>query len=382
MPESVSIQTGSRLHFGPLSWRPEHGRNFGGIGMMIERPGVSLTASRTNRSDDDVNSPRAAELLKRIRQKLSDDRCPTRECDPSPRESETLLREGDPSLREGEAPAEPHLSSISGHRAAISELTETRSRRQQTSGNAESAFSIRVQAEIPSHLGLGSGTQLGLALAESVCLLSGEERSAFELAELAGRGERSGVGICGYELGGFLVDAGHRTDDAPAELSVRMAFPDDWPVLLLIPPRETGCHGAEEQQIFHAMERMSPSLTGELCRLVLTEILPAIRQRQFDEFTAGLEEYGRRIGTYFSPLQGGEFSSSRLRSLAAALRRSGERGPVQSSWGPSAVLFAENSDHAEELTARVLRFEATADCRIIRTTVRNSGRRCDIVPVD
>ena len=40
------IRTPSRLHFGLLGWGPAATRQFGGLGLMIEKPAVALTASR------------------------------------------------------------------------------------------------------------------------------------------------------------------------------------------------------------------------------------------------------------------------------------------------------------------------------------------------
>ncbi len=38
------IQAPSRLHFGLLGWGPSAPRQFGGVGLMIEKPGLELVA--------------------------------------------------------------------------------------------------------------------------------------------------------------------------------------------------------------------------------------------------------------------------------------------------------------------------------------------------
>ena len=38
------IRTASRLHFGLLGWGPQAARQFGGVGLMIEAPGIELVA--------------------------------------------------------------------------------------------------------------------------------------------------------------------------------------------------------------------------------------------------------------------------------------------------------------------------------------------------
>ena len=40
----LRIRTPSRLHFGLLGWGPRRARQFGGVGLMIEAPGLELTA--------------------------------------------------------------------------------------------------------------------------------------------------------------------------------------------------------------------------------------------------------------------------------------------------------------------------------------------------
>src|SRR5204862_353231 len=81
-----------------------------------------------------------------------------------------------------------------------------------------------VAACPPEHTGLGVGTQLSRAVARAVC----PGVPAVELARLAGRGNRSAIGVYGFEAGGFLVDGGKRDDAALAPLMARVDFPGDW----------------------------------------------------------------------------------------------------------------------------------------------------------
>ncbi|HSG72110.1 MAG TPA: hypothetical protein VLA12_16950, partial [Planctomycetaceae bacterium] len=52
-PQSVTVETGSRLHFGPLTNGLSRGRLFGGIGMMIDVPRVAVKIHRAERSHVD-----------------------------------------------------------------------------------------------------------------------------------------------------------------------------------------------------------------------------------------------------------------------------------------------------------------------------------------
>ena len=86
---------------------------------------------------------------------------------------------------------------------------------------------------IPSHAGLGSGTQLALAVARASAELCGLPTEVTALAQAVDRGRRSGVGTWTFAHGGFVLEGG-RTPGAQrvAPLLARLPFPDTWrPVL-------------------------------------------------------------------------------------------------------------------------------------------------------
>ncbi|HBY99528.1 MAG TPA: hypothetical protein DEP84_37265, partial [Chloroflexi bacterium] len=62
---------------------------------------------------------------------------------------------------------------------------------------------IQIEAVIPSHAGLGSGTQLSLATGAVLAQLAGCPMAAEALAVLGGRGGRSGIGTRTFSAGGF-----------------------------------------------------------------------------------------------------------------------------------------------------------------------------------
>src|SRR4051812_4446178 len=73
---------------------------------------------------------------------------------------------------------------------------------------------ISIESAIPAHTGLGSGTQLALALAAALHHLGGHAGDVSQYALLTGRGARSGSGIGLFATGGLVVDAGHRQTTA------------------------------------------------------------------------------------------------------------------------------------------------------------------------
>lgn len=210
---------------------------------------------------------------------------------------------------------------------------------------------IDVQSVVPPHSGLGSGTQLGLAVARGLAEFAGEPGvSSVTLAKRVGRGLRSAVGVYGFETGGLIVDAGQHDDEEIGALACRLAVPDEWRVLLITPPvADDGLSGAEEEQAFVRLGSMPLSLTNELSRLVLTELLPAVTAGDLDAFSAAVYEYGSRVGQFFSRVQGGTFGNRSTDKLVAHIRNQGVTGIGQTSWGPTLFTFARNESHARQI---------------------------------
>ena len=135
-------------------------------------------------------------------------------------------------------------------------------------------------------MGLGVGTQLSLAVARAVTeSLGAPVKSAVELARLTGRGGRSGVGIHGFDHGGFLVDGGKRGADALAPSVARAEFPPEWRIVLLTPPAPAVWHGDRERAAFAALA--GTPADDSLCRLVLVGMLPALAERDLHAFSRG-----------------------------------------------------------------------------------------------
>ena len=318
MNPSITISTGARLHFGPLSYRPEVGRHFGGVGVMIDEPGFRLSLRRAE-CDAVVGEQTASE---RVRQFLD-------------RYRESCLQELQPP------PCEIH-----------------------------------VDQAMPSHHGLGSGTQMGLAVARGLATLSGEETVTIaELARRVGRGRRSAVGIHGFAEGGLIVDAGQRSDEQVGSLCCRLTIPDEWQVLL-ITPREgaAGLSGVREERAFDDLGAMPQQLTDRLCRIVLTELLPAAGEHELEHFGEALDEYGRLVGEFFAPVQGGTFGHPLTDALIAELRRLGVSGAGQTSWGPTVFAFVPDVESGQHICAAL---SETTAVDVVRSRPRNVGARVE-----
>jgi beta-ribofuranosylaminobenzene 5'-phosphate synthase len=214
---------------------------------------------------------------------------------------------------------------------------------------------LEVACAMPPHAGLGSGTQLALAVAAAVRRLHGIAPDLRGDAAGLGRGARSGVGISLFEQGGLVVDGGRGDGhDAVPPVLARLAVPESWRALLLLDPTGQGLSGAQERAAFAALPAMAEAETGVICRLVLMQALPALAEADLPRFGDAITRIQERLGDYFAPAQGGRFTSSRVTQALAALRHLGAPGVGQSSWGPTGFAFARDEAEAHRLRAALL----------------------------
>jgi len=240
---------------------------------------------------------------------------------------------------------------------------------------ARSAW-VRIVHAPKEHIGLGVGTQLSLAVTRVLLELNECDPADLrptQLARLAGRGARSGIGLHGFFEGGFLVDGGHRIDGDIPPLVVRHPFPEEWHILLIQPP-QVGLHGTDERRAFTELPSVPARVTERLCRLVLFDLLPGLIERDLDGFGQALGEIQRRVGECFSPVQGGVFASSLAEEVVEELGRLGLKGAGQSSWGPTLYAFSEADERERaEIERRVHARFGSAHLAMSWTRAANHG---------
>ena len=313
MPQAVHVSTPSRLHFGLLRFDDAEGGSFAGLGMMIDKPRVRLRMIPA--TEWQAAGPSATRALQLARQAVS-------------------------LLPNNEGPQ---------------------------------ALKIEVLTTPPEHVGLGSGTQLALAVASAVrsaCNLPQPELD--ELVEGMERGRRSSVGSHGFRRGGLILDAGHHSHAPLGLLHQRVNAPSDWQVLLITPRDEQGCHGQRESEAFGQLESIPPVISKQLHYLAEQEILPAAQNHDAERFDESVYQYGLIAGNCFTPVQGGPFASEQIAQRIRLLRQMGVSGVGQSSWGPMIFAMIRNQP-AEELIARLSRHEQFANCDFTVTAPDNTG---------
>ncbi len=320
---TIRIQAASRLHFGLLSLPGAGGfdeawmrRCYGSVGLMVQRPGLRLSAERAHTWE--AEGPLAARVLDF---------------------ANVFARAMGPGT-------------VGPHRFTIHE----------------------APAE---HLGLGTGTQLGMSVTQALAVSSGMQASAVELGSRIGRGMRSSLGIHGFAQGGFLVDGGKHPGQGVAPLIARMNFPEEWRIVLVTPPRAKGLHGQRETAAFQDLleHAWQPATTDALCRLVMLGMLPALAEQDWRSFGQALYEFNRRVGEAFEPIQGGVYADPTIADLVAFIRRQGVPGSGQSSWGPTVFAVDDQQDRAFTLADRIRSAFALPQDAVLCTSACNRGAR-------
>ena len=289
----VYVKTPARLHLGLIDLNGDLGRLFGGLGVGIDRPRVILEAQRSERL------------------------------------------------------------SVTGEKT---ELVKAMARRFLETYNIKANASINVKQAIPEHAGLGSGTQLALAVATALSKLFNVDASIQELAKAMGRGQRTSVGTTIFEQGGFVVDGGKSTSKNSFPTTIlRQPFPQDWVFVVAIPDVNKGLAKSEETVAFRALSPMTAENAGRICRLTMMKLLPALIERDIKSFGEALTQIQKVIGEYFAEAQGGTYSSQTATEGIALMQKLGAYGAGQSSWGP-AFYGLTQKEKAKEIQFKVKAF--------------------------
>lgn len=283
----VEVITTARLHMGFFDLNGGLGRRFGSIGLSLDQPATKLQLWR----DDQFHA------------------------------------EGDG--------AERALSEAKSFAAAM---------------GLSSGVGLKLISAIPEHAGLGSGTQMALAVGMGMAKLFDLPESLESVASMTERGARSGIGIGTFALGGLIVDGGRGADTVVPPVISRMAFPEEWCIILIFDKSARGVHGEAEIQAFKTLPQFSSESAAELCRYVLMQALPALAEHNLAAFGEAVFELQARVGDHFALAQGGGRYASR--NVTSVLELLGQQGVVcrgQSSWGPTGFAVVENEMHAKHL---------------------------------
>jgi beta-RFAP synthase len=236
---------------------------------------------------------------------------------------------------------------------------------------------IQILSAIPEHIGLGSGTQMALAIGMGLNAFYDLGLSVRDIAMLADRGARSGIGIGVFENGGLVVDGGRGPATTTPPLLVRMAVPDDWRFILVFDQRGQGLHGEQEINAFKQLPPFPRREAERLCYLLLMQALPAIAEGNLSEFGEVISELQTAVGEHFAPVQGGVFTSPEVAEAIGCLQKEGAVAIGQTSWGPTGFCAVLGQQRAHALVSQLQQQFIGSQLSFMVVSTRNQG--ADIV---
>jgi beta-ribofuranosylaminobenzene 5'-phosphate synthase len=288
--DAVYVETAARLHFGVLDLRGSLGRWFGGVGAAAPAPALRLSAYP----------------------------------------ADSLIVEGEDAER---------AAIFAGRFLEHYGLT----------GGAR----IRVERSLPAHAGLGSGTQLGLAVGRALAEVFGVTTDAPAIARAVRRGERSAIGTWTFAGGGLVLEGGRRREsDAVGPLLARLPFPSTWRAVVAV-PHATGIAGAAEADAFARLPPPPDREVERVAHLVLMALLPALADADLVTFGGALSAIQEITGRWFAAVQGGTFAAGPGEALVRRMAEWGASGVGQSSWGPTVYGIVEGDEAGRRLADRV-----------------------------
>lgn len=283
---TINVSAPARLHMGFIDLSGSLGRHFGSIGVALNEIGTRLTLSKSDRRLITGPSAQRAE------------RC-------------------------------------------LSQLCSAMS--------VSDQVNITIETAIPEHVGLGSGTQMALAIGSALNAYYRLGLTVREIASVMDRGLRSGIGIGVFEHGGLVVDGGRgeKTDIPP--VLVHLDVPENWRFILVFDRRGQGLHGEQEIAAFEALPPFPQQEAEHLCYRIMMQALPAIAEHDLHQFGQVISQLQIAVGKHFAPAQGGIYASMEVGNAMSWLVKRGAVAIGQTSWGPTGFCAVENPELAETI---------------------------------
>jgi beta-ribofuranosylaminobenzene 5'-phosphate synthase len=233
---------------------------------------------------------------------------------------------------------------------------------------------MRLAQAIPEHAGLGSGTQMSLAVGLAMNKLYRLGLVMEDVALLTERGARSGIGLGTFAAGGVVIDGGRGAQTVIPPVIARADFPEAWRILLIFDHAESGVHGAEEIEAFRSLPEFPADSAAMLCRHVLMQALPALAEHDLETFGAAIRELQERTGDHFAPAQGGRYASPLVTKVLQWLNDHGVACFGQSSWGPTGFAVFANEPEAKDFQQKLeVQFSHQATLEFMLCKGRNEG---------
>ncbi|MFW9785996.1 MAG: beta-ribofuranosylaminobenzene 5'-phosphate synthase [Candidatus Heimdallarchaeota archaeon] len=333
---SLKITTPCRIHFSLIDENGYTGRVDGGIGLMLDRPNVVFEASNSAK--------------------------------------------------------EFKIESHKYYRESIEVINEIAAKVFKKYNISNKNFHFNLKRYFPSHVGLGSKTQLSLAIATAITRLKNIDHLTHkDLTMLVERGGTSGIGWKGFETGGFILDGGHdfgtgkekqtflpssaSTSANPALTIFRHKIPENWRFVLVIPNVKKGAYGDEEISVFQNYAPIPRSEVNEVSHQVIMKILPGIIKNDLICFGQGLKRI-QNIG--FKKIEI-ELQHQIVKDLLIFFEEYELKAYGMSSFGPSVVAIVESDTEAEDLLREVQKNQKNGGGHIYICKPNNTGAKIEYI---
>ena len=327
----IKIITPSRLHFALIDLSGDLGRVDGGIGVALNYPNIILEASSLKNDDIIVKNGYNSELIYDIAKNVF-----------------------------------KHLEIDGG-------------------------IEFNLISSIPSHVGLGSKTQLSLAIAFAINYLFNKRKTGFELARIVKRGGTSGIGVNVFQKGGFILDAGHtfgkdkqknsflpsRASDAPPPPALlHYAVPENWQFVIALPNIHDEIEGLKEINVFKNTCPITEQEVGAVSRLILMVLLPGLYEKNIEVFGKGLSEL-QKVGFKKHEVN---LQPMIIKDLIEFMTDNGAYGSGLSSFGCTTYGLVEGIENAKKLEKKTNNFlQNNGGGRVFTTNVNNEGMKYEIL---
>jgi beta-ribofuranosylaminobenzene 5'-phosphate synthase len=244
-------------------------------------------------------------------------------------------------------------------------------------------YKIKIINTIPEHSGLGSKTQLSLAVAVAISKLEGYSYTPRELAKIVHRGGTSGIGVAAFEHGGFIFDAGHSVKEKkdflpshysntpPPPIIFRQELPSDWYFVLITPKVKERICSKMEKKLFQEFCPIPVKEVEKLSRLILMKTIPAILEKDIQLFGESLTEI-QNIG--FKRIEN-KCQQWNIKALYRFLDKKEVFGRGLSSFGPTVYAITEGKKNAIELSDNIADYckNVKIDVNVTYSNARNTG---------
>ena len=252
-------------------------------------------------------------------------------------------------------------------------------------------FHFNLLRYYPSHVGLGSKTQLSLAIGTAISKLKDMDIPIEEITKMVERGGTSGIGWRGFETGGFIVDGGHdygigkeKEDFLPSSASgsanpaltiSRYNIPENWRFVLVIPNVKPGANGEEEVNVFKKYTPIPRDEVNEVSHQILMKMLPGVLRNDLKCFGEGLKRI-QSIG--FKRI---EISLQRqiVKDLLKLFEKIGVKAYGMSSFGPSVLGITDTDGEAEKLKKTVEKHLNGIGGHIFMCKPNNTGAKIEYI---